>query len=298
MSAVRLRGGKIGEAAPFVEDARRIDPDRAEVLEEMARIYEADKKLGAAESLLKNAREKYPRRWTTTAALGRLYGVWNKYDQAIPLLEEVVQRVPKNPKALINLANAYFSLGHDAQAIDKARQALAITPTAEAYNTLGAVLYSQGKFAEAEEQFSKASQHKPSDHALWGGLGDARRMLREPVQAAEAYRRAERLALADLEVNKNDPFALSGLALYRAQLGDARSAKEEIARALELDRSGEVLFIACLVYEAIQDRDKAIKCLDDALKADYSPIMARRYPDLSELLKDDRARALRSRLGP
>jgi choline-sulfatase len=71
--------------------------------------------------------------------------VEEQYAQVIPLLEQVLAADPNNLDAVLRLATAHSSLGHDAKALDAFRKAAAIAPRSPDVRTYLALHYARGK---------------------------------------------------------------------------------------------------------------------------------------------------------
>ncbi len=71
--------------------------------------------------------------------------VEEQYAQVIPLLEKILAADPYNLDAVLRLATAHSSLGHDAKAIDAFRKAAVIAPRSPDVRTYLALHYARGK---------------------------------------------------------------------------------------------------------------------------------------------------------
>jgi len=71
--------------------------------------------------------------------------VEEQYEQVIPLLDKILAADPYNLDAVLRLATAHSSLGHDAKALEAFRKAAAIAPRSPDVRTYLALHYARGK---------------------------------------------------------------------------------------------------------------------------------------------------------
>lgn len=126
-------------------------------------------------------------------------------------------------------------------------------------NMLGVALRRQGRQADAIVQFEKAAKLNRKTESPWINLGNARRDLRQPEKAAEAYRRALQL------VPRNaDTVRLLGTVLCES--GKTDEGLATLGRAIMLDAgNGEsfhdravALYNASRPQEAMRDVERAL----------------------------------------
>jgi tetratricopeptide (TPR) repeat protein len=90
------------------------------------------------------------------ANLGAILLEQGLFQEAVPILQRAKMLAPGVGVVHLNLAQAYFLADQDTEALAACRQAVALTPTADALNKLGVILRRSGQFAEAEDAFRKA----------------------------------------------------------------------------------------------------------------------------------------------
>ena len=146
------------------------------------------------------------------------------------------------------------------------------------------------RYPEAADAMKRATELDPHNDILWRNLGDSYRQIPSRISdAPAAYEKALQAASDQLSVNPNNTEVLSGIALYDAHLGRKQDAETSLAKALKLSpKSGDVLFTSALVYEIIGHRDKALRSLDQAVKAGYSLDEIAKEPELRKLQADSR----------
>ncbi|MGH6927155.1 MAG: tetratricopeptide repeat protein, partial [Dongiaceae bacterium] len=126
-------------------------------------------------------------------------------------------------------------------------------------NMLGVALRRQGRQADAIAQFEKAAKLNRKAESPWINLGNARRDLRQPDKAAEAYRRALQLAPKNA-----DTVRLLGTAL--CETGKTDEGLATLGRAIMLDAGNAesfhdravALYNASRPLDAMRDVDRAL----------------------------------------
>ena len=123
----------------------------------------------------------------------------------------------------------------------------------------------------------------------WLNLGDSNRRLGHLADAKVAYRKGLNLALIELRRNPRLGLTRAYVAYFAALLGDTRRGQDEIGQALELSPGdAEVILSAVLTYEAMGERDQAIKVLGLATPEVLEEL--NRHPDLADFRRDIRFR--------
>jgi tetratricopeptide (TPR) repeat protein len=134
-----------------------------------------------------------------------------------------------DPELLVAEAARHLSAGDLAAAELGCRNVLAATPRqASANMLLGAVLMSQGRYAEAQAIFADLAEREPAEPSHWINLGTARRGMREFDGALAAYARAAALGIEQADFFFN-------LGLTHLDRGDFESARLILQKARELD---------------------------------------------------------------
>jgi len=118
--------------------------------------WSASGNLDRAESDFRRAIRIHPERMEGWANLGAILLEQGAHQEAIPALQRAKMLAPGVGVVHLNLAHAYFLAEQDAEALASCRQAIALTPTADALNKLGVILRRSGRFDEAEAAFREA----------------------------------------------------------------------------------------------------------------------------------------------
>ncbi len=292
MSLARVYG-RTGQYDKAIEEYKRVleqDPTVTNAEYNEAQVYEAQGHFRQAEDLFKQAITRHPSYETGHVMLGNLYYSTGRFNEAAQQFQSANNLAPDNPSSYLNLGAAYIALGRYDEAIAVLKKGLGIKPTPEVWSNLGGAYMYLGKWEEAADAMKRAVDLNPHDDVLWRNLGDAYDQIPSRLaDARQAYQKALELATEQLKVNPKDPDLLSGIALYDAHLGHKDEAENFITRALEVSpKNSNSLFTAALVYELTGQRDKALKAVDDAVKAGYSVEEIDKEPELRKLQADPR----------
>ena len=174
-----------------------------------------------------------------------------------------------------SLGGLYLASGDTDRAGKAFERSLAIKPNYAALSNLGSLKYEAGAYAEAADLYRHAAELDPEDFRVWGNIGDALSALPETAgagsaaDARESYRRAAEMAQRYVGIKSDDAQALGLLCWYRANLGEARSARELLARAEAMaTERGEVAFWGAQALARMGDTAGARQRVAQALAAD------------------------------
>lgn len=154
-----------------------------------------------------------------------------------------------DPECLVRDAARYFSAGNLAAAELACRTVLSTLPRQVSANTLlGAVLLTQGRFAEAHAVFADLIEREPGEAAHWINLGNARRGMGEFDRALIAYAKAAALGV-------KEPNFYYNVGLTHLDRGDFESARLmlEKARALRPTDPEITLRYADACYRSLEN---------------------------------------------
>jgi tetratricopeptide (TPR) repeat protein len=162
----------------------------------------------------------------------RLHG-WQQWPVGLfePVREGAADLVTStsDPELLVAEAARHLNAGDLAAAELDCRNVLAATPRqASADMLLGAVLLSQGRYAEAQAVFTDLAEREPDEPSHWINLGTARRGMGEYDGALVACGRAAALGV-------KDPDFYFNVGLTHLDRGDFESARLILEKARQLD---------------------------------------------------------------
>ncbi len=147
------------------------------------------------------------------------------------LLERVCRRDPASGEARYRLAKVLFTRGWDAEALDRAAEAVSLSPASAEFRQLYAsILTNAGRAGEALDQLENAWRLTPKDGRLLLQLADQERL------AGRLSRAVEYLDLA-VRSDPENPLFYRELARVERALGRHDDARMNLAEAESLDRS-------------------------------------------------------------
>jgi serine/threonine-protein kinase len=286
--------GEFQNAVNEYQRATDLQPTDYAAFRGLSVAYEHLKQNGAAEELMKKAISLRPDYWSNYNDLGGLYRREGRYSEAESQFSEVIRLVPDSWVGYGNLGAIYLGEGQLSKALPLLEQSVQIKADSDNTSNLAYSYFAMRRYADAARIFEEAATLNPNRYEIVGNLGDA--YYWAPGLRAKSYpvyRRASELARGHLRVNPNDADALAYLAGYEAALGEASSAKHDIARAMELaPTDNDVLFDAAIVYNMLAMQDRALDCLERVVSAGYSRESLLDSPDLDNLHGNSRFKQL------
>jgi tetratricopeptide (TPR) repeat protein len=286
--------GKYEEAIQQLQRSLDLDHTSDETLRLLASAYQKTGNVGAAEDTFRKAVSLRPNYWSVHNAFGTFYYSQARYREAAEMFRKVTQLAPLNYRGYSNLGGTYLALGQYPQAVEALQHSVGLRPTAESYGNLATAHFYLRGYDDAAANLKLALNLDDKDWLNWGNLGDT--LYQIPSRRAEsmrAYRKAIVLTDARLQVNPRDANLLAYSADYAAMLGEEKSARELLARALALAANDpDILFRAAILYNHFGDTPSTLEYLGRAVGAGYSRNLVRDTPDFDHLRNDPRFRAL------
>jgi len=281
--------GKYEDAVKQFQSAVELDASNEEAYKGLATAYDRLGKTQDAEITYKKIIALRPNYWLGYNLLGAFYLRQAQYDDASKMFQKVVETTPESFRGYANLGATLLYEAKYAEAIKPLEQSLAIRETANTYSNLGTAYYYQHRFKDSAQSYEKAVQLNDKDYSLWGNLGEAYYLDGERPKAHAAFEKGISIAKDGLAVNSRDPDLLDALAKYSAMIDDRDHALTYLNQAIEQSKSDkDVLFSAAVIYNRLGEKGPALEWLGKALRAGFSPEMARRQPDLDNLHDDPR----------
>jgi tetratricopeptide (TPR) repeat protein len=221
------------------------------------------------------------------AELAATYGYRSEdVDKAIQHYRTALQLDPSASYVSEELTDLYMQAGKLRDAVTEAEDMLRRDPeNLEARRMLGRI-YSRligdqqtgrlddSMIKKAIEQYEKVTQKDPADSDSWLMLGRLYKVSQNFPKAENAYKKA-------LELDPDNQFAVSGLAMLYSDQGDSKSAVEMWRRLAEKDPRPDHLRALAKAYEDARDYKTAAQTLRRALEA------APRDPELKGALAQD-----------
>jgi len=281
--------GKYEEAVKQFQSAAELEPTNGDAYIGLAGAYDRLGKTQDAENTYKKIIALRPNYWLGYNLLGAFYLRQAQYDDASKMFQKVVALTPESFRGYANFGATLLYEAKYADAIKPLEQSLAIQATANTYTNMGTAYYYQHRYHDASQAYERAVQMNDKDYALWGNLGEAYYRDGQRPKARAAFEKGIALAKEELAVNNRDPELLDALAKYFAMIDDRVHALAYLNQAVERSKSDkDVLFSAATIYNHLGDKGQSLEWLGKALRAGYSPEMARQQPDLDDLHGDTR----------
>jgi serine/threonine-protein kinase len=281
--------GKYEDAVKQFQSAVDLEPSNEDAYMGLGKAYELLGKPQEAESTYKKMITLRPNYWRGYNVLGTFYLTQAQYDDASKMFQKVVALTPESYRGYANLGATLLYEAKYAAAITPLERAVGIHATANSYTNIGTAYYYQHRYHDAAQAYEKAVQMNDKDYTLWGNLAEAYYLDGDRPKARAAFEKGITIAKAELAVNNRDPDLLNSLAKYFAMTDDRTDALAYLNQAVQQSGSNkEVLFSAATIYNHLGDKGLSLEWLGKALRAGYSPEMARQQPDLDNLHGDPR----------
>jgi len=296
------------EAVKEFEQALHCDPVNSDALNELALTYEKLGKQDKAEETYKKAIDLKPNYWAAYSRLGVFYYIQSRIEEAEKMFLRSTELMTESIRDYNNLIVIYYMLGQNESAEAMFEKSIAIKPNAEAYSNMGTIYFYQQRYADALNMYKGAidlavdlgEDLGESEVIIWANLADSYRYTPGYQQKApEAYQRAIQLAQKKLESDPQDASLHSFLAICCAKSRDFENALAKISEARRLAPDDmPILFSSILVYEIINQRDKALEVLQEYVERGGSMEEVSADPELRGLRTDPRYQQLVERKVP
>jgi len=285
--------GRYTDATAELEQAVRLEPTDDAAYIELANAYLGDGELDRAEATYEEAIAVRPHYWAGHSRLGLFYYRQGRIQEAIDAWEQTARLAPDSYRSFSSLGAAYYYAERWVDARRAFERALELNPDyTGAISNLGTLYFYEGRYADSARMFERTVELDDRDHLHWGNLGDAYYWAPgERSRAAGAYRRAIALAEEQLAVNPSDAETQQVIARYFAMEGARDDALQHLQTALQLAPTDiDVLQAAAHVYATLQEPERAIEYLLQAIEAGYPRAEIKVDPVFKELREDPRLR--------
>jgi predicted O-linked N-acetylglucosamine transferase (SPINDLY family) len=226
--------GDLKQAVALYRQAVELDPNRAELLQVLAKALIAQNKLDEAIDFLDRAIQLQPQQATLYQDLGTALLRKGQEEQAEAAFHQALCLRPDLPLACHNLGVIAMSRGDEAEAAQHYARALLLRPDlAETHLNLGNALAQVGHFARAEDHFYEAMRLRPDLPDIHLSLGHAFRDQVLYEEAVASYRRA-------LELRPDSERAHRQLGRVLGLMGKVDEGRQHYDKALQLRPSNEI----------------------------------------------------------
>lgn len=270
-------------------------PNEVDAYIELGEVHAAQKKHEDAESAFLRAIDLKRNYWKAHEALASFYFAIERYSESVMTYETVTRLTPDSSLGYDGMGSAYWMLGETERALNAYEQSLTLNPSRQTFTNLGMFYYYSGQFEQAVSKQMKALELAEDDHRVWGRLAESYRFVAGQENESQfAYKRAAELAQSNLDINKEDWFTRSLLALYLSHLGEQDEAIDAINAAIKQSaRNPEVLYFNALIVLRENNIDKALSLLEEAVIGDNTyRLFIALDPDLRSLKDKPRFIAL------
>ena len=163
--------------------------------------------------------------------LARIYLQGSSFDRAIATLKQLLADNPWLPQGVALLSEAYTGAGRNADAITLLKNASALEPAF--YETLGATLEKEKRFADAAQAYEQALEQAPSDNDLKTRLAFCLLSLEDRASIV----RARDLLAAVTKASPTKSWPLYLLSRAQRSLGELDAAEATARRLLAISPS-------------------------------------------------------------
>jgi tetratricopeptide (TPR) repeat protein len=299
----RQLNGQYFEAVPLYRRATEGDPGFALAYARLASVYSNTGEYGLAAEASQKAydlRDRVSERERLYIAMSYYSNVTREIDEYIETLEVWKRTYPRDVVPRNNLALQYNDTGHYQKALDEAREAIRLNPSAApSHSNLARALAGLNRFDEARDAIAEALaknvetlfmhrilysiafvhgdqpgmtqqidwvKGKPQEYTGQNWQAETAAFSGQLRTAAAFSRRAaelaERRGLQEVLAQ-----IVAGDAAREAQFGDCSGIGQRTARALAISRSGRAKFSAANALAACGQFDQMQAIVDDLVKS-------------------------------
>ncbi|MGB6687162.1 MAG: protein kinase [Terracidiphilus sp.] len=285
---IHVDQGEFDLGSQELQQAEQLDHRSADVHAALSEAYRQQGRTADAKNELQTAIDLAPDNWKWPYLLGALEIDSGDFPAAEQSLKAALANTPDNARILYNLGIVYRKEDRLPEAESALQSSIALDPRADSMMVLGHVYLLQETYRKAIDMYLRAVQLNDSSWEAWGNLAAAYEWSGDyPAEATDAYRKAIQLALEEIKNTPEDPYLISMLGKFYANLHNEKSAMPYIRKSLVLAPSDpDILERAAESYEALGHRQQAIKLLGQALKLGFPVVYAKSDSALKALRQD------------
>ncbi len=260
LGTIYVRQRDLGQAANAFQRALQVDSHSATAHNSLGSIYFTQKKLDLAEKEFRETLRDHPRDRDANFNLGSVLLARNNAPRAIVYFRRVQ---PPTPESLFNLAQAYFSSGQKAKAMELVRSlSHQAGNDVRTHFTLGVLLAGQRQYSDAAHEFEVADALQPGTLEILHNLGQAYLKSGDNEKAKSVLERA-------LTRSPDSPETLYLLAQANANEGNDLRALELLVKARKLaPRNTDVVFLMARLSMKQSFFEDAIPLLEEGLNVE------------------------------
>ena len=286
-------------AVQEIQQALKLEPNDADALLMEAEIFASMGRQQESEAIYKTAVALRPEQWGGYYELGAFYFHEQRYADAAAQFEHVLHLTPDNNLAHATLGGMLLLLDENRKAEDHLKRSLELQPSYTAFTNLGALYYTERRWAEAAIMTKQALQLNAADWVAWSNLGQTYMWLGRRKDADEAFSNELLYLKEAMKVSPENANMHVALGVLYAR----KKLRQEAVLHLQaaLTRSPDdpfVLVSAGEGYENLGDRERAIELVERALEKGWSLSQLENDPGQQSIIRDPRfgkgVKALRS----
>ncbi len=288
---IHVDQGKFDVGLQELQQAMRLDPRSADVHAALGEAYRQQGRISDAKNELQTAIDLAPDNWRWPYLLGALQIDSGDFKSAEQNFNAALAKTADNTRVLYNLGIVYQKEERLPEAQAVLEKAIDLDPNVDSMQALGRVFLLQGKNQQAIDVYRRAARLKTAGYEAWGNLAAAyRRSGQYPKETTEAYQTAVALALTQIKNTPEDPYLVSVLGQYYANLHDENDALKFLRKSIALaPHDPDVLERVGESYEVLGKRQEALNLIGQALKLGFSVEYAKSVPTLKALREDPSA---------
>lgn len=291
LGAIHVAQGQYGLGMQELLQAKQDAPESANVFGALGEAYRQQGQTKNAMDAYNTAITLDSGNWRWPYLLGAMQVDNGDYKDAKTNLNTALSLSPHNSRILYDLGLVDQNQGNYQDAQRAYEKAYRLDPQEYTLSALASTSLMEGQTAKAVQQYQQAVKANPTDWNAWGNLASAEQWNRSPqADIVAAYRKAIDLAGQQLKTTPDDPYLVSVLGNYYANLHDKTEAFLLLRKSLVLapndpgvlERDGES-------YEILGDRTQALQLISRALQLGFHAGYVKKNPELQALRQDQRA---------
>ena len=285
---IHVAQGKFDVGMQELEKAVELDPRSAEAHAALAEAYRQQERPEDAKKEFRQAMDLDDENWRWPYQLGAMQIEAGDFKGAEENLKAALEKTPENARVLYNLAIVYVQQDRLSEAQETLQKSIGLDTRTDPILLLGEVYVRQGDYRSAIATYKRAVKLRPDQYDAWGNLALAYRDSRGDAKAAaEAFGKAIGLAQEALKRTPEDPYVVSVLARYYANVQDAAHALPLMRKAILLaPKDPDVTERVAESYEDLGRRREALEFMGKALQLGYSAKYAKADPIWKALRSD------------
>lgn len=289
--ALELKGlllaslGDIDGAIKIIEQARKIEPQSASIVNSLAAIHLKDDNPEKAEILHKAAMSQDPDNWKIINGYAFFLMSRSRYAEAIELYEKILDLSPENLRAIFNIGTAYVLSDNYKKAILYWNRASDIKPDAETYSNIGMLYLYMNEVDMAKDQLKQALELDPDNVRYLVNLGQCFNQSPGEIESAKKYfDRAIKIGETQLISAPGAEYLYHYMAIANALSGNISDAKELMKKSDGISSdSADSEYTKLLIAVVENEKEMILLHIKKLLETGYSKKLFLSDPNFKSL---------------